>query len=131
MIVTIDKDLDQIPGLKYNFVKEIAYNITEDQADYNLAIQIMTGDSTDNIVGLPGIGAAKAAKAIHTCEKPDERMDEIVRMYQVHSGKEDWQTYLTEQAQLVYIRRQPDEMWEMPEVGEGEWGQEEVSMYGD
>lgn len=112
IIITIDKDLDQVPGLKYNFTKDEAYTVTEAQATYNFHMQLLTGDATDNIVGLPGIGPGKAAKALHGLETEEEQFAEVCRMYQIHSGKEDWQEYLREQGRLLYIRRQPEEMWD-------------------
>lgn len=115
IMITIDKDLDQIPGLKYNFMHDIGYEVSENQAWYNFCIQLLTGDATDDIPGLPKIGPGKAKKALHGLEDdPNAMMEEVVRMYQIHSGKEDWHSYLKEQGQLVYIRRREGEMWEPP-----------------
>jgi hypothetical protein len=115
VIISIDKDLDQIPGLKYNFMHDVGYEVSENQAWYNLCIQMMTGDSTDDIPGLPKIGPGKAKKALHGLEdNPQAMMEEVIRMYQIHSGKENWYEYLKEQGQLVYIRRKEGEMWEPP-----------------
>ena len=90
-------------------------------------MQMLTGDSTDNIPGLPRIGAGKAAKALHGFETEQGQMEEVIHMYQVHSGKEDWEEYLREQARLVYIRREPDEMWDIPEYAAKE--AEQVQSY--
>ena len=112
IIITLDKDLDMIPGLHYNWVKDVAYKIGEREAMHNFHVQLMTGDTTDNIPGLTKIGPAKAAKALHGCDSDEEELIEVVRQYQIHSGKEDWLAYLREQGQLLWIRRHPDEMWE-------------------
>jgi hypothetical protein len=134
VIVSIDKDLDQVPGYKYNFLHEIRYYITEAQAQHNLMVQIMTGDSTDNIPGIPKVGPAKAEAALHGLTTYDEMLDAVARMYQVRSGKEDWEGYMNEQAALVYMRRTPGEIWKYEpseqELG-SDWGQEEVSLYDD
>ena len=58
----IDKDLLQIPGNHYNFVKQEHQFIDDDLANYKLMIQCMTGDSGDNIPGVKGIGPVKAEK---------------------------------------------------------------------
>jgi hypothetical protein len=119
IIISLDKDLDQVPGLKYNWLHDIHYSIDEKKADYNLCMQILTGDSTDNIPGIPGMGPGKAAKALHGMEDSYQHMmEEVARQYQIKSGKEDWYEYMVEQARLVYIRRQPDEMWEPPALSE-------------
>lgn len=109
IIISIDKDLDQIPGLKYNWVQDVGYTITPEQAYYNFHIQLLTGDATDNIPGLPGIGPGKAAKALHGLETEAEQFAEVQSMYSIHSGKEDWWEYLKEQGSLVWIRRHVDE----------------------
>lgn len=61
-IVTIDKDLDGIPGWHYNYVKRNLYWVTPTQADYFLKMQLITGDIADNVVGIKGMGPKKAAK---------------------------------------------------------------------
>lgn len=111
MIITLDKDLDMIPGYHYNWVKQVGYTISEDAAMKNFHIQVMTGDSTDNIPGLPMIGPAKALKALHGAEKLDEQLEEVVRMYHTHSPKEDYIEYLKEQGDLVWIQRHKNERW--------------------
>ena len=132
VIMSLDKDLDQIPGYHYNWVHDISYVVTEEEAIKNFHLQLLTGDSTDNIVGLPGIGPGKANKALHGCETPAEQMDEVVRQYQIHSGKEDWEEYLREMGQLLWIRRVPGEMWEYAVTGEEtDWGTEELTLHAD
>ena len=64
VIATIDKDLDQVAGDHYNFVRDELYIITEAKAKRLLYLQILTGDSTDNIKGLPWVGKAKAKKSL-------------------------------------------------------------------
>ena len=129
ILISIDKDLNQIPGLKYNFVDDRIYTITPEQGDYNFYMQLLTGDTTDNIPGLPGIGPGKAAKALHGLTTIDELEEECWRMYQIHSGTTDPWAYMREQGQLLWIRRFSDEMWE-PSVDqvEGAW-EEALSLY--
>ena len=64
-VVGIDKDLLQIPGWHYNFVKQTHQYIDEDTADYNLMLQCLIGDSSDNIAGLKGVGPKKAERILH------------------------------------------------------------------
>lgn len=59
-IVGIDKDLLQIPGNHYNFAKQEHLFQETDKANYCLMRQCLTGDSTDNIPGIKGIGPKKA-----------------------------------------------------------------------
>ena len=66
VIVAIDKDLDTVPGLHYNWRKdEIGiYNVTPEEAYREFMYQTLTGDSTDNYKGLPGCGPKSAAKIL-------------------------------------------------------------------
>jgi hypothetical protein len=45
----IDKDLDQIPGLHYNYNKDTFYYITKIQGLRALYLQMLTGDRADNV----------------------------------------------------------------------------------
>lgn len=136
IIISLDKDLDQIPGLKYNWLHDVHYDVTPEQAIKNFHLQVMTGDTTDNIVGLPGIGPGKANKALHGLDTEEQQLAEVCRMYQIHSGVEDWMEYLTEMARLVWIRRVPGEMWEGKaaaddDVFDLEWTKGELTMEAD
>lgn len=60
-----DKDLKQVPGEFYDFGKKIGGHITKAEAEKCLWTQVLTGDTTDNIKGLPGIGPKKAEKILN------------------------------------------------------------------
>ena len=64
VIVGIDKDLLQIPGEHFNFVKGTHTTIDEDTGHYKLMLQCLTGDNADNIPGIKGIGPKKAEKIL-------------------------------------------------------------------
>ena len=64
VIAGIDKDLKQIPGNHYNFNKQLHEFVDDDNANLNLMLQCLTGDTSDNIPGLKGIGPAKASKIL-------------------------------------------------------------------
>ena len=62
--VTIDKDLRTVPGLHCNPLKGGVMSVGEYAADTTWMTQVLTGDPTDGYGGAPGIGPAKAAKAL-------------------------------------------------------------------
>ena len=67
VIITIDKDLDQVPGWHYNWKKFKLYNIDKNTADLFIWQQMLTGDVSDNIKGIKGYGPVKARKLIDSC----------------------------------------------------------------
>lgn len=64
IICSEDKDFNQLDGLHYNPKEKTTVDITKDKALLFLHSQYLTGDSTDNIKGIPGIGPAKALKLL-------------------------------------------------------------------
>ena len=77
IIMSGDKDLDQIPGLHWWPWKEneddMAWNVTPEEAVRQFYIQTLTGDSSDNIKGCPGVGPVKANKLVDTMDLSDEQ----------------------------------------------------------
>ena len=83
VIVSCDKDLTQIPGLVYNDVTKVLYNISESEALYNTAYRILVGDTADGYPGLPRIGTKKAKDFLEQLCKPDStEISEGVNIYQ-------------------------------------------------
>jgi 5'-3' exonuclease len=76
-----DKDFRQLPGRHYNFVKLEWDRITPVQGEYNLWVQMLIGDRSDNIPGIPGLGETKAPRVLNG--KDPEHWREIVsRLYE-------------------------------------------------
>ena len=107
IIVTIDKDLLQVPGNHYNWVTDEFVVQSKKGADFELAAQILAGDSTDNIPGLPGCGAVKADKIITGATSTKDLMSRIVEAYKAVG--DNWKEYLWEQLRLVYLLRKYEE----------------------
>jgi 5'-3' exonuclease len=64
VICSIDKDLRQIPGYQYNFVKETWELVTHEEAIKTFYKQLIIGDTSDNVPGAYGMGPVKASAAI-------------------------------------------------------------------
>lgn len=113
IICTIDKDMDQVPGWHYNFVKMYKYKITPLEATRQFYYQCLVGDkSTDNIEGCPGIGPVKANRMLEGCENEQEMLEVVVKQYQKAYGNEFAQK-LWLAGQLLWIRKQPKQSWEL------------------
>jgi len=107
IIVSIDKDFDQLPGLHYNPNKGQLYNVSPEDAIKFLYEQILTGDRADNIIGIKGVGPVKAKKALEDCVTEQQMYDVCVEMY---GGTER----VIENARLLYLRRTEGEIWNAP-----------------
>lgn len=111
VIVSIDKDLDNTPGWHYNYDKDTTYYIDEHQASLNFYRQLLSGDPTDNIPGIKGIGKKRAEDTLQL-PLTDERLCSIVwKVYQEHGY--DW-SYMVQQGRLLWMLRERDVMWYPP-----------------
>ena len=84
VIVSLDKDLKQVPNtLYYNLVTGALETITAEAAYTNLFIQCLTGDTVDHVGGIKGVGKKKAQKLIenHTVKNLDELYKTVVDIY--------------------------------------------------
>lgn len=111
IMVSIDKDLDNTPGLHYNYDKKQEYYIDEETADWNFALQLLTGDSGDNIPGLPGVGKVRAQSIL---PYPDPNWREVVESEYKARGFD--REYLLMNGRLLWMRREPNEMWDIDET---------------
>ncbi len=106
-IVSIDKDLDMVPGKHYDWVNELEYDITEDEGRYNFYFQLLMGDTTDNIQGITGCGKAKAKDILQDSEN---YMCDVGMAYAL-SSYEDPEAALIENARLLWMAKQSPDDW--------------------
>jgi len=108
-IVHVDKDLDQLQGWHYNPVKDQKYYVNEFEAYKSFCLQLLTGDRTDNIPGLQGVGPKKAEKALKDSKTKQELLETAWEKYQELGHTLE---YFTEQGQLLWLRRYEGEIWQ-------------------
>lgn len=96
VIVSVDKDMRQIPGSLYDPWKDVHSVINEWEADYLHFMQTLTGDQTDNYKGIPDVGPVGAAKILADCDAPEGFWPAIVKAYEARG--------LTEADALVQAR---------------------------
>jgi len=111
-IVHIDKDLDCIPGKHYNPHKETFYEIDPDAADLFYWTQMLKGDPTDNLPGLPKVGPKKAEKMLKGVPL-DRRKQRVFAAYRAKYGRVDWKEKLLETANGIHILRSPDDYFKV------------------
>lgn len=80
VIVSIDKDLLQLPGRHYNFVKEQFTDVNTHSGMRFFYKQLLMGDKADNIKGVEGIGEVKAERILNSADDYcEEAWFDIVR----------------------------------------------------
>ena len=109
VICSIDKDLNNLRGWHYNFHKNEMYYVKEEEAIKNFYKQLLTGDRTDNIPGIKGIGDKKADKILDGLEEEEDLYRAVLEVYKYNRD------YLLEQGRLLWIRRKKEELWMLPE----------------
>lgn len=107
ILCSYDKDLWQVPGHHYSIGKQDFKFIEEDEANFNFFKQLLMGDKTDNIIGIYGMGPAKAAKALGSMTDPFE-------MWSVARGFYEDDDRLFLNAQLLWVLRKPNEYFQIP-----------------
>lgn len=106
IVVSTDKDLDQIPGWHYNWVKEEVYYVTPEDAEQFFWEQVISGDVTDNIPGLPGWGPVKARKYLeewYTTERVDLPVGHDQAVYELFQKEGFDYAYFHEMCTLIRI----------------------------
>lgn len=120
VICTIDKDLNGLPGLHYDWNKQLKYNVSDNDSHWYFLRQMLIGDATDNIPGIPGMGEVKANAIMR-----ETRWASVGAMFA--AVKDEYAKgpfkfrdgsitakpadYIKEQGSLVWIQRQANERW--------------------
>ena len=111
IIASIDKDLLMVPGHHYNFNKDVTSFTTEEEGLRTFYKQILTGDATDDIPGIKGIGPKKAEKILEECETAEQMW---------YTALDKWAQVGVDEAtvikygQLLWMREYDGEYWEPP-----------------
>jgi 5'-3' exonuclease len=106
IMVSIDKDFNQVAGWHYNFVKKEKYYVSAEEGLRFFYKQILMGDKADNIVGIPKVGPVKAEKMLASAKTESEMLAVCLEAM----GKER----VLENGRLLWLRRQHQQMWDFP-----------------
>jgi len=113
-IVSVDKDLLQIPGAHYNPRTKEFREVSVGEASRYFWTQVLTGDRVDNIQGIPGIGPKKAEKLLEHAVTESDMYRVCQEAYKNAYGHK-WEEVLVEHCNLLYILREsPRERWKAP-----------------
>lgn len=116
-----DKDLRMIPGYHYNFTKKDSEveKVSANDAWRNFFSQLLTGDTADNIPGIPGVGTKTAEKILEGYTKPTTMWCGVFRAWHDKFGNRyneslSLKEALQEVADLLWIRRHDYPRWVIP-----------------
>ena len=105
-IVGQDKDFKGTRGLHHNWVTHKKFNVSDEDADLFFHYQVITGDRTDHIPGIKGIGEVKGAALIKKHRKQLKPLrSEIVSLYMKEFG-DKWRDVIHEVSTLLFLKRE-------------------------
>ncbi len=106
-ICTIDKDLGMIPGLHFDIKSnDPIYLVNEFDANKAFWKQMLTGDRTDNIIGLKGYGPVTAEKTLSACKNVEDMQMVVQEHYRVML-KDGWEKLYEANKILLWILQEP------------------------
>jgi len=104
VVCCIDKDLQQIAGLNYNY-RTGAFKLITDEDAYRFTMkQFLTGDATDNIRGIHKLGPKTADKLLDPVSI-EQLWDTVVKIWSEKHPRDEWKEPFTKCANNIYIRR--------------------------
>ena len=109
-VASIDKDMLQIPCWHFNIVRGDYLKVEPYGGIKFFYTQILTGDTADNIVGLWKVGPVKAKKILEDAETEEDLWDCVVKAYDGNQER------VIENARLLWLRREEEEIWQPPRV---------------
>lgn len=112
IIASIDKDLLQVPGWNFNYVKNHFQHLTELDGWYNFYHQMLIGDNVDNIEGVKGVGKKNAERILKGAQSKSDLHQRVENEYKRVYGS-DWDRVMLENGRLLYLQRKPDDEWSL------------------
>jgi 5'-3' exonuclease len=104
VICTIDKDLKCIPGKHWHMKNRVLFTVSEEQALRHYYEQLLKGDPTDNIPGVPRVGEVKAAKLLADFSNEEEYQEVVIDQY-IKAYDDDWRSFLLSNGKMIHLQR--------------------------
>jgi len=112
IICSLDKDMNMIPGWHYNWRKDEKYWVDEYQAIRSFYKQLLTGDTVDNIQGIPKVGPKTADKILDECGTEEDMFWSVLCKYSGYYDKP--LEVMEEMGKLLWIWRKENDVWQSP-----------------
>ena len=124
VVCSPDKDLDQIPGLHWNYRDGVEYTVSEEEAKWMFWYQLLMGDSSDNIMGIWRCGKAAAKKMMDELwmlADGDAMWLQVVEWYEQsqelptcpYKDMDPWEVAL-QTARAVWMQDERNRLWTPP-----------------
>ncbi len=127
IICSIDKDLLQVPGMHYNFVKMEKTYISEEEGLKRFWMQTLVGDRADNVFGVEGLGPVKSARILDPIA--GDSLEELnVKYYETVAALYDDRERLHRNCQLLWVLRGEGQQWSPPYGSSGQKAVKKVSL---
>jgi len=116
IICTRDKDLRMVPGWHYtwpsfNQEEREPFYIGEIDGLRNFYSQLLTGDRSDNILGLYNVGPKSACvQRVQEFETELDMFREVKEQYRLRFGSY-WDMFMCENGRLLWLKRTEDDDW--------------------
>jgi 5'-3' exonuclease len=110
VIIGNDKDLHQIPGKHYNYKSRVWTNMAPVNSEAFKYKQLLMGDSTDNIGGIPKIGPKKADTILKGASNIASMKYLVLAEYIKYYGQRVGILKYAENANLLFMMESADEM---------------------
>lgn len=124
IICTRDKDLRMVEGNHFGWLcgKQEQYGpkyVSSREGFKFFCTQLLTGDTVDNIPGLPGVGPVKADLILEGCDSMPDMLKAVRDAYKGKYG-DSWDAHMLEQGRLLWMCREFGEdglpiQWGIPE----------------
>lgn len=117
VICSIDKDLRCIPGTHWVMnkqIKEKLIQVSEADAMRHYYEQLLKGDPTDNIPGVPRVGEVKAVKILAPLATEAEFQEAVVSSY-IEAYGDDWMSYLLSNGKMIHLQKDINDFFNFSE----------------
>lgn len=112
IICSIDKDLLQVPGFHYNFVKKESQEISNYEGAVNFYTQMILGDKSDNVMGYDGKARSEIPQflvpMLTDLKELDSEKEMFSYVYEMYDDKERFERNY----KLLWIWREENTTWD-------------------
>jgi 5'-3' exonuclease len=112
VIISGDKDLLCIPGKHFIMHKKTLVVVTPIEAHRHYYTQLLKGDPTDNIPGVPKIGDVRAKMLLENCNNEEEMQEVVIDAY-IRAYHDDWLPMLLSNGKMIHIQKHENDYFHL------------------